>query len=346
MMIRRTLWTLLPTVIAANFSTYAAATDPLRSHLLERAVAAEANQGFSGVVLVTRGGRTLLYRAYGSVRGVPMRRDSRFWISSTGKQFTSAAVLLCQERGQLRLDDPIGRFLPEADDEKRSITIRQLLTHQSGFGQGYAGEDAANATDAVTKILAEPLTARIGERFQYSNFNYELAGAIVERASGMDLARFVRTQLLDPAGLHDTGQRSAGDSREVAPTRDPLPARLTRSGWGGHGYFSTANDLLTWYRALTAGRALQPDSVAQLFAPAVPIQEGHAALGWFVAEAPNGERRVFTRGNDDFGPNSLLYAYPKSGTVIIVLSHAGDKSDDQSWSRAVHAAIERVLSSP
>jgi hypothetical protein len=83
--------------------------------------------------------------------------------------------------------------------------------------------------------------------------------------------------------------------------------------------------------------------VSTLFAPVAPIKEGSAALGWFVGATESGERRIFVRGNDDFGPNSLIHIYPDRDLVVIVLTHAGDKNEDISWSRAVVATIEGVL---
>jgi hypothetical protein len=88
---------------------------------------------------------------------------------------------------------------------------------------------------------------------------------------------------------------------------------------------------------------LAPASVTKLFAPRVRIEEGAAGLGWFRSSTASGIRRIFTRGNDDWGPNSLLYAYPDSDVVIVVLSHAGDTRSAESFSRAIHRALEQSL---
>lgn len=79
-----------------------------------------------------------------------------------------------------------------------------------------------------------------------------------------------------------------------------------------------------------------------MFEPSAPIQEGAAAIGWFVGATTHGATRIFTRGNEDFGANSLLDAYPDSG-VIIVLTHAGDGPGDRSWSRLIHSKLESLL---
>src|SRR5947207_9035373 len=102
---------------------------------IDRLIRKHVADGFSGTVLVARGDRVLIDRGYGSIGGVPMRPATRYWISSTGKQFVAAAILLLQEQGKLRLQDPISRWFPEAPPDKRAITIAQLLSHTSGIVQ-------------------------------------------------------------------------------------------------------------------------------------------------------------------------------------------------------------------
>jgi D-alanyl-D-alanine carboxypeptidase len=297
-------------------------------------VRVQVARGFSGVVLVAMRDRVLLESGYGTARP-----GDRFWIASTAKQFTSAALLRLQEDGRLTLDDSIGRFIPAAPPDKRGITLRQLLAHSSGLGQSYVSEMLDDRETAVARILAEPRVDSIGARFNYSNNNYQLAVAIVEIASGMPYQRYVRETLWARAGLTATG--FAGE--RGAPTGVDLPPRLTRTYWGGEGVFSSTRDLFTWYRALRDGRVMPRTSVETLFTPIVPIQEGSSALGWFVGKTERGRTRVFTRGNESFGANSLVYAYPELELVIIVLTHAGSAPDGTSWSRSVQAKLEMLF---
>jgi hypothetical protein len=74
-----------------------------------------------------------------------------------------------------------------------------------------------------------------------------------------------------------------------------------------------------------------------------PVGEGEVALGWFIGHSAFGHLCVFTRGNEDFGPNSLIYFYPESEVLIIVLTHVRSSGDSLSSSRNVHAWIETVL---
>jgi CubicO group peptidase (beta-lactamase class C family) len=312
----------------------------------DRELRRQAATGLSGAVLVALRDHVVLDTAYGSIDGVPMRVASRFWIASIGKQFTSVAILRCQERGLLRLDDPLSRFFPDAPAEKKPITLLQLLTHRSGLPQAYAADGIRERARAMNAILSQPLEEAPGTRFSYSNDNYVLAAAVLEMVSGRDYEDYVQDELLRPAELKDTGFAGTEGVRSVAPTRGPLPARLLGRQWGSvgaGGMFSTTRDLYTWYRALRAGSLLQPESLSQLFSPYVPISEGSSGLGWFLSPTGADERRIFTRGNDDFGPNGLVYAYPDREAVVVVLSHAGTNDDGVSFSRAAHAVVERLI---
>ena len=311
---------------------------------IEQAMQSEVSRGFSGALLVARGGNTILSNAYGGERGTPMRPDSRFWIASAGKQFTSAAILKCQEKVLLKLDDPLAKFFPTAPTDKRAITLLQLLAHSSGLGQSYLSEGVVDRQTAVNRMLNEPLVDVPGRKFHYSNSNYQLAVAVVEVASGRSYREFVHKELWQPAGLQDSGFSGEPAAQLVAPARSETPKRLFNVTWGGEGVFSTARDLLQWYRTLQAGHILSPPSVKQLFKPVISIEEGQAALGWFIGRTDHDQERIFTRGNEDFGANALIYAYPNSDTVIIVLTHAGNANDEMSWSRFVHARIEKLLS--
>ncbi|MEO6579695.1 MAG: serine hydrolase domain-containing protein [Sphingomicrobium sp.] len=301
-------------------------------------MAGQVMNGFSGAVLVARHGHVILNCGYGSVHGVPMQRDTLFRISSIGKQFVSAAVVRLQREGKIDLDEPLGRLLPKVPQDKASITMRQILSHTSGLPQGYIGEQSTDAESAIRAILQIPLQAPPGTKFIYANDNYQLAAAIVERISKRGLARFEEEQLFRPLGLR--GISSYGAERGIAPTNEPLPPRLATSQWGTSGHVATAQDLYRWYRALAAGNVVGMAGYRELTTGVVKIGEGEAGLGWFMGRTAKRTRTIFTRGNDDFGPNSLIYDYPTRNITIVILTHAGNKDPETSWSRAILADIE------
>lgn len=310
---------------------------------IDEAVLGETESGFSGSIVIGRGNQIILEKAYGELNGYRFESNTRFWISSTGKQFVSASVMRAQEKGLLDIDDGLSEFFPQVPEDKKTITIRQLLTHMSGFSQSYVSEQVFSGDEAASAILAEAAAGRPGEGFRYSNSNFQLAAAIVEIVSGQGYQEFLRKEFLDPLGLENTGQAGSSQTAQVAPTRGELPIRLKIRYWGSQGMYSTASDLHKWARGLTTGKILSRESTEELFRPAATISVGFAAMGWFHSKTEAGIRLIFTRGNDSYGPNSLIYYYPDKDVLIVVLTHAGDKNADQSFSRAVHATIEKII---
>lgn len=310
---------------------------------LERLLSSDARQGFSGAVLVRQGSRLQALRAYGRSSLGPVRPDSRFWLASSGKQFVAAAIMKLASEKRLRLDDPLRKFFPDTPSDKAGITLRQLLSHTSGLGQSYVSEEQSERKEAVRRMLAEPLAGPPGSGFRYSNSNIQLAAAVVEVASGMSYPHFVRRKLWQPAGLQSTGFAGDSGAARVEPIKGELPKRLKARYWGEQGVYSTARDLDRWCEALAGGRVLPASAVREMFAPVTKIGEGYAALGWFRGTTKRGTDFLFVRGNEDFGANSLLYAYPARHVVIIVLTHSGDADNDTSWSRKVLEQAEAAL---
>lgn len=322
----------------------AACATPQREDVALRAVVeARVAQGFSGAVLLARGDERLLFEGFGAIGGRAIVADDRFWIASTGKQFTSAAILRLADAGLLDIDDTLGRFIPDAPADKAAITLRQLLTHTSGYAQSYVSEGQTGRDDALAAMLAEPLAGLPGERFRYANSNFQLAAAVVEIVSGRDYQSFVRAEFFEPIRMTNTGFGGPETWRLVSPATTPPPERLQHSFWGEQGAFSSADDLYRWTRALWTNRVLGAQSTALLFAPAIPIGEGHAALGWFDGATARGTPFTFTRGNEDFGANSLVYVYPEQDIIIVILTHAGASREDLSWSRLVLRDLEVAL---
>ena len=262
-----------------------------------------------GVIAVARGGKLVFARGYGRANletGTPATPDTVFRIGSLTKQFTAAAVLLLAQDGRLRIDDPVGKHLSEFPQGDRT-TIRQLLTHTSGIadyvGRAYERETLFPHTSdqLVAYVLAKsPLhDFSPGTQWQYSSSNYALAGAIVERVSGMSLSAFLKTRIFDPLGMAST---ALDNSRDVVPhrasgyDRTPLGFANARAismtvPFAAGGIRSTARDLLVWTDALTHGRVLNGDSYRLM---TTPVRLSDGSLPSQVS--PDGVRRPVSYG--------------------------------------------------
>ena len=185
-------------------------------------------------ILVIVEGRIVLHQAMGWADRddlVPMERNSIFRLASMTKPFVGTATLMLAEEGHIGLDEPVASYLPSfGGGSARSITVRHLLTHRSGFVQGgdppgYA--DQPTLVAAVGLVGEQGPTYEPGERFIYSNLNSEALGAVVATISGMPVERFLEERILGPLGLSDTHTAFSPD----ADWAERVPSSYR--SWGG-----------------------------------------------------------------------------------------------------------------
>ena len=257
---------------------FARADELMRQAVAERAFPA-------GVLLVGRGDRLLFRRAYGRLgpdETEPQTNlQTRFDIASLTKPLVVAMLALrALESGRLCLWDRLGTFI-EAPEDKRAITIRQLLTHTAGFPGGLhlwrmTGDPAA----AAELLLNTPLAAPPGTRVQYCCAGYLLLGQLLECLYGQTLSELALQEVFWPLRMANTGYLPAGDN--IAPTErqadDSLlrgmvhdeNARFLGGAAGNAGVFSTADDLALFMQMLAAGGRL-PDGSRYLSTATVKL---------------------------------------------------------------------------
>jgi CubicO group peptidase (beta-lactamase class C family) len=204
----------------------------------------DAGDVAGAVTLVARRGRIVHFEAFGYAdiaARTPMRTDNIFRLASMSKPVTAAAVMMLVEAGEIRLDDPVSRFIPElaALDKvavlrqsgpegaydtvpaERPITVRDLLTHGSGLMSGglgaRAGAELAPRTPDDTletyipKLAAVPLDFQPGTLWRYSGLaGFDVLSRIVEVTSGQSFSEFLEERLFGPLGMPDTGFHFTG----------------------------------------------------------------------------------------------------------------------------------------
>lgn len=230
---------------------------------------------FSGVALVARKGVPVFTRAYGLAnreKEIPNTIRTRFNIGSINKEFTQAAIRQLVRDGKLSLTDTLAKFFPDYPQAaSRAATVEQLLTHRGGladffgpeFNQAAKDRFASNA-DYFTFVSGLPPNFTPGERNQYCNGCYIALGAIVEKVSGMPYEKYVADQVFAKAEMTSTGYLRSdrpADDIAVGYTRregdGTLHSNLALHGVTGSaagGGYSTALDLLTYAKAVAAGR--------------------------------------------------------------------------------------------
>ena len=344
---------LLPSCHATKVAT-SMSSNPHAAAVVEGAAGAQAHEylsrlealGFSGAVLVARKGEVLLHQGYGLAdrdRGVPYTVDTVSTVGSITKQFTAAAVMALVEDGRLALDDPLTDFFDGVPEDKRAITVHQLLTHSAGF-RGAIGDDLERiGRDAyLQQAMASPLQFTPGSRYDYSNVGYSILAAILEKVSGKAYEEVLRDEIVAPAGLRDTGYQRAGVERRrlaVGVQDGERWGTIAERTWGDEGpgwhlvgnggIVSTVADLYRWHLALQSGAVLSAESRRKIFTPW--IREGEDAdsfygYGWAIWLDESEQPRLIAHngGNGIFAADFLYY--PKEDLVIIGMSNVSDRS--------------------
>lgn len=318
-----------------------------------------ASNNFTGVILVRRGGRVRLEKGYGMADyelGVPNSSRSRFHIASVTKAFTAAAVLLLEEQGKLRLEDPVSRYVPSYPKGDR-IRIEHLLKHTAGIpnlasGPEWAREERLpHTTEELVALFKDlPLEFEPGSETRYSNSNYNLLTLILEKVSGQDYESFLRENIWAPLGLRFTSDGS--DMTRLVPNRatgtEPdgvrdvrLPRFIDWSGRKGSGsLITTAADLDRFVDALFGGKLLRKESLEKILAPA----EGFA-FGWTRAERFG--RKVMQSAGRSPGYNASIERYLDDGTTMIVLTNSySPVGQDSVFLEGIEAAVLGKMPAP
>ena len=274
----------------------------------------------------------------------PMRRDTIFDVASVSKLFTSIAVLQEVERGAVRLDAPVARYLPEfAANGKQSITVQQLLTHTSGL-QGEVELWKLPADQRIPFVLGLKPEAPAGTRYNYSDPNMITLGLLVQRVAGKPLDKLVRERITAPLGMNDTGynpppeklHRIAATEYEADPPRGMVRGQVhDENAWslggvaGEAGIFSTADDLAVLGQTVLNGgtydghRILSRDTVTKMLTNYNGAFPGNAhGLGfeldqrWYMAglSAPR------SAGHTGFTGTSLVID-PASRSIAVLLTN-------------------------
>lgn len=315
-------------------------------------------------VAILRGGKLVFARGYGRANlelAAPVTTRTVFRIGSLTKQFTAAGVLLLAEQGKLKIDDKLSVYLPKFP-RASEVTLRDLLDHTSGIHNftdspviDRISTGGASVDELVADIAAQsPLyDFEPGTRWWYSNSNYALLGAVIEKVSGKSWGAFMKAEIFDRLGMSDT---AADDARDVVARRasgysliDGAATRFRNADftamsvpYAAGALRSTAPDLARWNAALYGGKLLKPESLKEMLAPG-RLRNGaetQTAIAWPGGKAfappagyvpgpyafgldhhsQNG-RRIIGHDGSIAGFDAVMQTYLDEGLTIIVLTN-------------------------
>jgi CubicO group peptidase (beta-lactamase class C family) len=314
--------------------------------------------GFSGVVRVERGGKVLLDRVYSPARRTTLTTESAFWLASTTKQFTAAAILKLVDQGKLALSDSIYHFFRRLPRDARAITVQQLLTHTSGIAPSGAAQGITERDAALRAIFAEPLRRPPGDSYHYEDEDYTVLAAVVEVVAGVPYEAFVERALLIPSGLTHTGfcgrlapNVSIAPSAAAPAVPPPCRSGSTPVDWadrGATGLVGTASDLTKWARALRGGKILSEASREELERGKVLVRrEGSSdvfySFGARIYMDGDRRREVWHSGYDVRVGHSSTVRLLDSGLWIVVLANSGLDASGEPWSASVARVVDTCL---
>lgn len=289
--------------------------------------------------LIVKDGQTVLRKGFGMANlelGMPVSPEMVFELGSITKQFTAASILLLQERGQLRVEDEITKYLPDYPTHGQKITVENLLTHTSGI-PSYTGlpewmprvREDMKLPDLIAMFKDKPLEFNPGEKWEYDNSGYILLGAIIEKVSGKSYEQFVEEEIFQKLGM---AHSRYGHAEEITPLRASGYEKNEKGFYNARylsmtqpyaagSLMSTVDDLAIWDRALSSEALLKKASLDRMFTP-YKLPSGlstHYGFGMGISELAG--KRVLAHGGGIFGFTTIILRVPEERLLIVILSN-------------------------
>lgn len=326
---------------------------------IQRKIDAAANEVLhntgvpSASVAVVKDGKIAFLKAYGKARlepAVQAKSEMRYAVGSISKQFTASAILMLQEEGKLSLDDKVGKFLPDLT-RANDVTIGELLSHTSGY-QDYYPQDytpplmmkPTTPAEIMERWARKPLDFDPGTKWQYSNTNYVIAGAIVEKASGMKLFDFLQKKVFAPLGMNQVAnidRNKLGETDASGYMRYGLgPLRLATAeapGWmfAAGELAMPASELAKWDISVIDQGLLKPSSYKE-FETEVVLENGVGTrYGLGLGVLSESGHRALEHSGEVSGFSAENVVFPDDRDAISVLTNE-DAAD------AASAIVKRI----
>lgn len=298
-----------------------------------------ADTGAPGVSLaIVKNGRTAYLHAYGKARLEPAtasETELRYSIGSVSKQITASLMLILQEEGKLSLDDKVSKYFPKltrADE----VTIRELLSHTSGY-QDYWPQDyvppfmlkPVTAAEIMERWADKPLDFDPGTKWQYSNTNFTIAGAIAEKVTGRPFFYLLQEKIFRPLGMQSVTDADPGFLNTLAPVGyiryglGPLrPAPQLGKGWifAAGQLAMTAEDLARWDLSIIEHKLLKPASYKQLETETL-LKNGvgtQYALGIGVSSQDGNRVLAHSGGVSGFTSQNVIFPDERAAIIALV----------------------------
>ena len=317
-------------------------------------------------MLVAIDGAPVFMKSYGYANlelGVKNTKDTKFCIGSITKQFTSVAIFILYEKGTLKLDDKISKYLKNLPTAWSNITIHQLLTHTSGLMHSFASDQfkkdmskPQSIDEVIGSFYDKPLVTKPGEKMHYSGVGYFILTKIIEEVSGMPYEAFLYQEIFSKAGMKNTGVYNPSfininvasgyqmNDNEIRNADFIYLPNLT----GGGSLYSTLEDLLKWSILFNSDKLLCNSTKKILLTPvfddmACGLKSGPFKLDKKDNLAEKIPDSVFRMAHGGWVPGFLSHIdmFPERKILIVKLAN-GDYSKEFYGEKFIHLVLNEV----
>jgi CubicO group peptidase (beta-lactamase class C family) len=313
------------------------------------------------VIAIAHQGRVVLERAFGYadiVEHTPLTPRHRFRVASHSKSFTAAGIMKLRETGKLGLDDRAGKHVDGLHPDIAEATIGQLLSHTAGIVRDGNDNDQwqdrrpfLDVAGLRAGLAAAPVIER-NTRFKYSNHGYGLAGLVIEAVTGTPYRSWIKTAIIDPAGLDETEpDMPVADAVPLArghSPRLPLGRRVVIPGdnptnalASATGFVSTARDLARFFAQLDPAAkesVLEVASRREMSRGQWPNPHSsiERSYGLGIQSGKTADWEWYGHGGSFQGFASRTAMLPDPGIAVSLVSNAVDGLADRWFDGAIH----------
>lgn len=272
----------------------------------------DLSKNYNGSILIADGKKVLFEKSYGFNETNKKENEihSKYDIASMGKMFTAVSIMQLKERGAITLDKTIGELLPDyPNNEAKSISIQQLLSHTSGLGDFFSPEfdknkdSIKNLSDILPFFVDDPLEFKPGKRMRYSNAGYVVLGLIIEKITGKSYNEYLIKNVFEPANMASTGP-------------------LFSSAGGGN---STVEDLQKFALAFQAHKLVNEDSFLSMI-----TDHFNNGYGYGMSLRDLNGTKIFGHNGGAPGISGELDMVTGKPLIIITMSN---RSPNEGWAQ-------------
>ena len=317
------------------------ATTKVRSKLDSLLKRIHKRHDFHGAVLVAKNKKIVYQNQIGTAdfkKKTLLNKESVFQLASVSKQFTAAAIMLLQQRNQLKLTDTVNTYFPNFP--YKAVTIKTLLNHTGGLPKYFWiaehkwQQKKAPSNNEMMELLTTSNVQRFfkpGRNFDYSNTGYFVLASIVEKISGTSFGSFLKQNIFEPLQMtHSYVYSFENDSiRE-----NQLDGYRLHRGWrhvkirstvndaivGDKNVYTTAEDLFKWTQGLNSGNLLSKESLALMFTKGETIYGRKVPYGFGFRIDTKDKNSIYHYGKWN-GFSTGLTTYLEDDLVVIILEH-------------------------